>query len=157
MMQPRLKRQNCIDQVIYGLKKKCLKKASWTSTLTMAEWSRSTQSHELSLNFIFFHLLIKRYEVKYAQRVGTEDVFLGLSGKQPGQHDLIIIDIQLPLCADTKATDLQVTNKYLTLRSAHYKLNMALPVDVHEHQGKAQFDKELRRLRVSVPIKSILD
>ncbi|CAL8366258.1 unnamed protein product [Boreogadus saida] len=86
------------------------------------------------------------YEIILKQNVGTEDVFLGLSGKDPSSMkcEAMKITIKLP---ETKATDvvLDVKEKFLDLRTPKYKLGLHLPHPIHCREGKAQFfsDREV--------------
>ena len=45
------------------------------------------------------------YDVKFKQNVGTEDVFLGMSGKTEASNDEIVVTINLP---ETKGSDIDL-------------------------------------------------
>ncbi|XP_070830949.1 dynein axonemal assembly factor 6 [Chaetodon trifascialis] len=98
------------------------------------------------------------YEIILKQSVGTEDLFLGLNGKDPSSMccEAMLVKIKLP---DTKATDvvLDVKEKFLDLRTPKYKLGLHLPHPIHSHQGKAQFFSEREELEVTLLMKRPMD
>ncbi|GAA6227877.1 protein PIH1D3 [Lates japonicus] len=98
------------------------------------------------------------YEIILKQSVGTEDLFLGLSGKDPSSMccEAMLVKIKLP---DTKATDvvLDVKEKFLDLRTPKYKLGLHLPHPIHSQEGKAQFFSERQELEVTLLLKRSMD
>ncbi|CAL1579034.1 unnamed protein product [Knipowitschia caucasica] len=98
------------------------------------------------------------YEVMMKQNVGTEDVFLGLSGKDPSSMscEALLVKIQLP---DTRVCDvvLDVRDTFLDLRTPKYKLGLHLPQPVQSQEGKAQFHSEKQELEVTLTMKRPLD
>ncbi|CAK6965645.1 protein PIH1D3 [Scomber scombrus] len=98
------------------------------------------------------------YEIILKQSVGTEDLFLGLSGKDPSSMccEAMLVKIKLP---DTKATDvvLDIKEKFLDLRTAKYKLGLHLPHPIHNQEGKAQFFSEREELQVTLLMKRPMD
>ncbi|XP_028329332.1 protein PIH1D3-like [Gouania willdenowi] len=98
------------------------------------------------------------YEIILKQCVGTEDLFLGLSGKNPSSMccEFMQVKIQLP---DTKSSDvvLDVKEKFLDLRTPKYKLGLHLPHPIHSQEGKAQFFSEREELEVTLLMKRPLD
>lgn len=98
------------------------------------------------------------YEIILKQSVGTEDLFLGLSGKDPSSMccEAMLVKIKLP---DTKATDviLDVKEKFLDLRTPKYKLGLHLPHPIHSKEGKAQFFSEREELEVTLLLKRSMD
>ncbi|TKS79441.1 Protein PIH1D3 PIH1 domain-containing protein 3 [Collichthys lucidus] len=98
------------------------------------------------------------YEIILKQSVGTEDLFLGLSGKDPSSMccEAMLVKIKLP---NTKATDvvLDVKEIFLDLRTPQYKLGLHLPHPTHSHGGKAQFFSEREELEVTLPMNRPMD
>ncbi|XP_071394142.1 dynein axonemal assembly factor 6 [Centroberyx affinis] len=98
------------------------------------------------------------YEIILKQSVGTEDLFLGLSRKDPSSMccEAMLVKIKLP---DTKATDvaLDVREKFLDLRTPKYKLGLHLPHSVHSQEGKAQFFSEREELEVTLLMNRPMD
>ncbi|XP_004078618.1 protein PIH1D3 [Oryzias latipes] len=98
------------------------------------------------------------YEMILKQSVGTEDVFFGLSGKDPSSMccEALLVKIQLP---DTRATDvvLDVKEKFLDLRTPKYKLGLHLPHPVHAEESRAQFFSEREELQVTLLMKRSMD
>ncbi|TRY69727.1 hypothetical protein DNTS_035409 [Danionella cerebrum] len=93
------------------------------------------------------------YDVVLKQSVGTEDLFLGLSGKDPSSMscDSMLIRVKLP---DTKTSDvvLDVKETFLSLRTPKYKLGLHLPHPVHKQEGSARFITEREELEITLPL-----
>ncbi|XP_056396826.1 dynein axonemal assembly factor 6 [Hyla sarda] len=92
-----------------------------------------------------------KYEILFKQKVGSEDIFLGMSRKDPSTvccEDLVV-KIQLP---NTKASDisLDIRRKFLDLRTPKYKLGLHLPHPVNEKTGKAQFKVDTETLELTL-------
>ncbi|KAK7944930.1 hypothetical protein WMY93_000658 [Mugilogobius chulae] len=98
------------------------------------------------------------YEVIMKQSVGTEDVFLGLSGKDPSfmSCEALLVKIKLP---NTKLADviLDVKETFLDVRTPKYKLGLHLPHPVLSQEGKAQFFSEKEELEVTLQMKRPMD
>ncbi|XP_024134840.1 protein PIH1D3 [Oryzias melastigma] len=98
------------------------------------------------------------YEIILKQSVGTEDVFFGLSRKDPSSMccEALLVKIKLP---DTRATDviLDVKEKFLDLRTQKHKLGLHLPHPVHAEDSRAQFFSEREELQVTLLIKRSMD
>ncbi|XP_029929707.1 dynein axonemal assembly factor 6 [Myripristis murdjan] len=98
------------------------------------------------------------YEIILKQNVGTEDLFLGLSRKDPSSMccEAMLVKIKLP---GTKATDviLDVKEKFLDLRTPKYKLGLHLPHPVHSQEGRAQFYSEREELEVTLLMNRLMD
>ncbi|XP_036378938.1 protein PIH1D3 [Megalops cyprinoides] len=98
------------------------------------------------------------YEIVLKQRVGTEDIFLGMTRKDPSSMccECIVVKIKLP---GTKVAEviLDVKEKFLDLRTQKYKLGLHLPHPVHSQEGKAQFISEKEELEVTLPMNRPLD
>ncbi|KAM3866177.1 dynein axonemal assembly factor 6 [Diretmus argenteus] len=98
------------------------------------------------------------YEIILKQNVGAEDLFLGLSRKDPSSMccEAMLVKIKLP---DTKATDvaLDVKEKFLDLRTPKYKLGLHLPHPVHREEGTAQFYREREELEVTLLMNRPMD
>ncbi|KAM4728775.1 dynein axonemal assembly factor 6 [Anableps anableps] len=98
------------------------------------------------------------YEIILKQNVGTQDLFLGLSQKDPSSMccEAMLVKIKLP---DTKATDvfLDLKEKFLDLRTPKYKLGLHLPHAIQCQQGKAQFFSERQELEVTLLMNRPMD
>ncbi|XP_013868514.1 dynein axonemal assembly factor 6 isoform X2 [Austrofundulus limnaeus] len=98
------------------------------------------------------------YEIILKQSVKPEDLFLGLSRKDPSSMccEAMLVKIKLP---ETKATDvfLDVKETFLDLRTTKYKLGLHLPHSVHSQEGKARFFSEQEELEVTLPMKRPMD
>ncbi|NWI98701.1 PIHD3 protein, partial [Crypturellus undulatus] len=91
------------------------------------------------------------YEIFFKQRVGTEDMFLGMSRKDSSTAccEDLVIKIKLP---ETKFSDitLDLQDKVLDLRTPQKKLLLHLPHPVDSKNGKAHFLSEEEILEVTL-------
>ncbi|KAM4696481.1 dynein axonemal assembly factor 6 [Rhinophrynus dorsalis] len=91
------------------------------------------------------------FEILFKQRVGTEDIFLGMTRKDVSTAccEEILVRIQLP---GTKVSDvsLHVRSKFLDLRTPKYKLGLHLPHPVDAVNGKARFVSDAETLEVTL-------
>ncbi|KAI7809498.1 protein PIH1D3 [Triplophysa rosa] len=98
------------------------------------------------------------YEIVLKQSVGTEDLFLGLSRKDPSSMccDSMLVKVKLP---GTKASDLvlDVRETFLDLRTPKYKLGLHLPHPVHRQEGTARFITEREELEITLPMNRPMD
>merc|ERR1712060_327708 len=88
------------------------------------------------------------------QHVGTEDVFLGLSDKDPSSYhcDAILLKVWLPN-TKFKNVDLDVKGgNQVVVQSPNFVLNKLLPYPVDKTKGKAQFDSDKCLLQVTLPV-----
>lgn len=98
------------------------------------------------------------FEVLYKQRVGTEDVFLGMSDKTPStlHCDLMVVKIELPpvngRSVASNDIDLDVSEQRLRVSTASYKLSTYLPLKVKHKEGTAQWDGGKGTLTLTLPI-----
>ncbi|CAI2380599.1 unnamed protein product [Moneuplotes crassus] len=94
------------------------------------------------------------YEVLHKQNVGTEDVFLGLSEKDPSSNcsDGLLMKIHLPGCK-LKDIDCDVKEQSVHVQSQFHVLNHILPYPVDKENGKAQWEQKSETLRLTLPIK----
>ncbi|CAH1100707.1 unnamed protein product [Psylliodes chrysocephalus] len=68
----------------------------------------------------------------------------------------LIVEINLPLLKSSVDINLDVTEKTVQLISekpARYKLNLTLPYQVNEAIGNAKFDKDKKKLVITLPVK----
>nr|XP_023018354.1 protein kintoun [Leptinotarsa decemlineata] len=68
----------------------------------------------------------------------------------------LIVEINLPLLKSSADITLDVTEKTVQVVSespAKYKLNLTLPYHVNEASGNAKFDKDLRKLVITLPVR----
>ncbi|XP_072361057.1 dynein axonemal assembly factor 6 [Scyliorhinus torazame] len=98
------------------------------------------------------------YEILFKQRVGTEDVFLGMSRKDGSTAccEDMVIKIKLPDCKPADVT-LDIKERFLALRSPIYKLGLHLPHPVDSKNGKAQFITDTHMLEVTLTMKREFD
>ncbi|XP_069069834.1 dynein axonemal assembly factor 6 [Pleurodeles waltl] len=98
------------------------------------------------------------YEIIFKQQVGAEDVFLGMSRKDPSTAccEDMLVRIKLP---GTKSGDLvlDVCDMFLDLRTPKYKLGLHLPHAVDSKNGKAHFISEKETLEVTLTMRREFD
>ncbi|XP_029463204.1 protein PIH1D3 [Rhinatrema bivittatum] len=98
------------------------------------------------------------YEIVFKQRVGTEDIFLGMSRRDVSTAccEDMLIKIKLQ---DTKLADitLDIRDKFLDLRTPKNKLGLFLPHPVDSKNGKAHFLSEKQILEITLPMQRDFD
>jgi hypothetical protein len=96
---------------------------------------------------------VPEYDMQLRQRVGPEDIFLGLSDMDPSSRHCqdLLIRIKLP---GTKYKDigLDVEKRVLKLQAPRFKLNLPLPYPVLDQQGSAKWLTPTETLEVALPI-----
>ncbi len=87
------------------------------------------------------------------QKVGSEDVFLGMSGVQnsAAHCDSMIIKVKLP-GSSLADIDLDVTEMQIRVSSSAYRLSTFLPQKVKHKEGKAEWDSAECVLTVTLPL-----
>ncbi|XP_050304870.1 protein kintoun [Anthonomus grandis grandis] len=97
-----------------------------------------------------------KYSIKHRSHIEmqefTEDRLCKLNSAIPKE---LIVEIDLPLLKCSSDMDLDVTEKTVQLISekpAKYKLNLTLPYQVIESNGTAKFDKDLKKLIITLPV-----
>ncbi|XP_024593906.1 protein PIH1D3 [Neophocaena asiaeorientalis asiaeorientalis] len=98
------------------------------------------------------------YEIVFKQQVGTEDMFLGLTRKDPSTaccKDLLI-KIKLPN-TNTSEIELNIQEMTLDLRTPNKKLLLTLPYPVECNNAKAFYIAETETLEVTMTMKRELD
>lgn len=98
------------------------------------------------------------YDISYKQKVTSEDMFLGTTGKNPSSAccENLIIKISLP---NTKMSevDLQVKEHVLDCRSPKFKLVLPMPHPVDPESGSAKWDPKDSKLVVTLLMKREYD
>ncbi|KAM9459123.1 dynein axonemal assembly factor 6 isoform 1-T1 [Salvelinus alpinus] len=141
-----------------GLPSPASHKSAYTKKDSKAIWSEEEVTEGSQFDDLTDTRPKPEYDILLKQNVGTEDVFLGMSRKDPSSMccDSMLVKIKLP---DTKATDvvLDVREKFLDLRTPNFKLGLHLPHPVHSQDGKAQFYSERQELEVTLPMNRLMD
>lgn len=93
------------------------------------------------------------YDILYKQRVGAEDVYLGLSGKTPmsADCDTMVVKVTLP-GAKLSDIELDVKDNTISVKTAEYRLSTYLPFHVRHKEGAAKWDSAKGVLSVTLPI-----
>ncbi|KAF4076627.1 hypothetical protein AMELA_G00217240 [Ameiurus melas] len=98
------------------------------------------------------------YEIILKQSVATEDLFLGMSQKNPSSMccESMLVRVKLP---ETQASDLvlDVKERFVDLRTPKYKLGLHLPHSVCGREGTARFITERYELEITLPMNRPLD
>ncbi|KAL7751753.1 Protein pih1d3 [Sorochytrium milnesiophthora] len=94
------------------------------------------------------------HSIQYRQKVGTEDIFLGMSGKTPSfqQADELVVRIELPGTESVSDIMLTVKNSAVHLSTAKFLLHLPLPRDVDDTQSNAKWDPQKQELCLSLRI-----
>lgn len=98
------------------------------------------------------------YEIVFQQTVGTEDVYLGLTRKDPSTAccQELVVKIKLP---DTNPSEIQIDiqEMLLDLRTPKKKLLVNLPQPVEHNSAKASYIWEAETLEVRMTLQRDLD
>ena len=101
-----------------------------------------------------------KYEILYRQNVTTEDIYLGLSEKDPSSNscDQLIMKVYLPN-TNLKEIGLEVREQSIHLTTPQYLLNHILQYKVFKDKTEAKWDKNkgILQLTFFVKKKNILD
>merc|ERR1712196_307743 len=94
------------------------------------------------------------YTIAYKQAVRSEDMFLGIDGKDAGSHccEDLIVTIKLPGVSSLESISLDVTKNTLRASTPKFRLAMYLPHTVRDQDGNAKWDSDKSELRLTLPI-----
>jgi len=97
--------------------------------------------------------IIPDYDILYKQKVASEDIYLGMSGKTPMTSDCnyMVLRIKMP-GAELKNIDLKVEKQKIVVHDPTYRLATYLPYVAKDKEGKAQWLAEKDILSVTLPI-----
>ena len=95
-----------------------------------------------------------RYEFLYKQAVATQDVYLGLSDKDPSSTSCedLVLKIFLEGTESMSELELDVEDTYVKIRSSRYKLGLHLPHKTDSKKGSAKWDKKAETLTITLRI-----
>lgn len=98
-----------------------------------------------------------QYLIKHRSHVDMQDCTENRDSKfNAAVPKELIVEINLPLLKSSSDMNLDVTEKTVQLLSdkpAKYKLSLTLPYEVNEVNGTAKFDKDLKKLVITLPVK----
>ena len=93
------------------------------------------------------------FDILYKQNVTSEDMYLGMTGKNQSSHSCNFLTVRVDLPgAKTKELNVDVTGTKLVVQSEKYKLVLSLPHRVRDKDGKAKWDSDKSRLSITLPI-----
>uniref|UniRef100_K3WAM9 PIH1D1/2/3 CS-like domain-containing protein n=1 Tax=Globisporangium ultimum (strain ATCC 200006 / CBS 805.95 / DAOM BR144) TaxID=431595 RepID=K3WAM9_GLOUD len=93
------------------------------------------------------------FDILYKQNVMTEDMFLGLSDKDPSSAHCEAMVVRVK-CPNHRQDDIEldVKRQKLLLQSSSLKLSLYLPHPVRHQDGHAKWDPKKQTLTISLPI-----
>ncbi|KAJ3318334.1 Protein pih1d3 [Boothiomyces sp. JEL0866] len=93
------------------------------------------------------------YELKYVQKVSSEDMYLGMSGRTPsiGHSDNLSITVKLP-DAQFKDISISITKSVLEVMTPAKKLKLFFPRPVQDEKGTAKWESDTCTLKINVPL-----
>jgi len=93
------------------------------------------------------------FDILYKQNVTSEDMYLGMSGKNVSSHSCNYLTVRIDLPgAKAKELNVDVTGTKLVVQSEKYKLVLSLPHRVRDKDGKAKWDSDKSKLSITLPI-----
>ena len=100
------------------------------------------------------------FEILYRQKIGTEDIYLGLSDKDPSSNscDQLLMKVKLPH-TNLKEIGIEVKEQSVHLTTPQYLLNHILQYPVYKDKTEAKWDKNKSILLLTFYIKkkTVLD
>lgn len=98
-----------------------------------------------------------KYLIKHRSHIDIQDFTNSRNATQDQNVPKeLVLEVYLPLLRSSSDMQLDVTEKTVQLISekpAKYKLFLTLPFQVLENKGTAKFDKELKKLVITLPVK----
>ncbi|KAK9889599.1 hypothetical protein WA026_006970 [Henosepilachna vigintioctopunctata] len=98
-----------------------------------------------------------KYIIKHRRHVELEEFTEHKASKMNSAIPKeLIVEVNLPLLRSANDITLDVTEKTVQLISekpAQYKLNLSLPYQVNQDSGNAKFDKDLKKLVITLPVR----
>jgi len=93
------------------------------------------------------------YDILYKQAVTSEDMYLGMGGKDPSSTscEAMVVRVKLP-GESVSEIDLDVKPQAIVVRSPRFRLVTYLPHPVRHQEGKARWLKDKGVLEVTLPI-----
>ncbi|KAI9202076.1 uncharacterized protein BJ171DRAFT_515625 [Polychytrium aggregatum] len=94
------------------------------------------------------------YTITYRQRVCSEDIFLGMMGKQNSIEDCneMVMHVEMPLAVALSDIQVDIKDNCVWVQCPQYKLRADLPVKVDEADSTARWDAVDKRLILTMPI-----
>nr|XP_008271070.1 dynein axonemal assembly factor 6 [Oryctolagus cuniculus] len=101
---------------------------------------------------------LPEYEIVFQQQVGTEDIYLGLTRKDPSTAccNELVVKIQLPN-TNPSEIEIDIQEMVLDLRTPNKKLLLTLPYPVECNSAKASYVPETETLEITVTLKREFD
>jgi hypothetical protein len=99
------------------------------------------------------HRARPEHEVLYKQRIGAEDVYLGLGGKNNSSMgcDELVVKFKLP-GTEFKDITLDSARTSVTVKTPKFAIALPLPRRVDPQNGSAKWEKDREVLVVTLPI-----
>eukprot|EP00164_Ancoracysta_twista_P003847 GFYU01005164.1.p1 GENE.GFYU01005164.1~~GFYU01005164.1.p1 ORF type:complete len:218 (+),score=74.86 GFYU01005164.1:115-768(+) len=92
------------------------------------------------------------FEIKYQQDITSQDMFLGIDGKDPSTMccEKMVVVVEMP-GSNLKEINLDVTETRILVTSPQFKLCHPLPRPVNHKAGNAKWDSDKHVLSVTLP------
>eukprot|EP00050_Salpingoeca_kvevrii_P013906 m.31591 g.31591 ORF g.31591 m.31591 type:complete len:196 (+) comp5381_c0_seq1:98-685(+) len=99
------------------------------------------------------------YTIKYKQAITSEDMYLGMSGRDPSSASCedLVVAIVFPGIRSASEIQLDVTDKFLDARTTSHRLGLHLPHPVDAKNGNAKWDKDKSMLTVTLRMRREYD
>lgn len=119
---------------------------------TLDEWNKQLAKEEKQMD----SRVPPEYSISYKQSVTTEDLYLGMSNKDPGTSNCedMVIEIKLP--KETVGIDdmqLEITETEVDFSSPIYRAIITLPHQVDPNAGKATYNPEYNLLKLTLKMR----
>jgi dynein assembly factor 2 len=98
---------------------------------------------------------VPKYSIVHRSELDIQEYTDAPGARTSTRPNELVITVDLPLLKSATSVDLDILEKKLTLVStdtAAYKLELHLPYPVDDNNGNAKFDKNKRKLTVTLPV-----
>ncbi|KAL8271785.1 hypothetical protein Esti_004294 [Eimeria stiedai] len=115
-------------------------------------WEEKDLRQGLTIKDINDQRVTPEFEVLFSQKVGAEDVYLGLSDRDPSTDQCETLVIQLPGALYSQIS-LETLEDRIFVQSPQHKLNLSLPYSVETESGTARWISSSSSLVLRLPIR----
>lgn len=131
--------------------------SSLSNSTTRAQKAKSKKNKGIDIDYLNSNYTTPSYVIKHRSHVELEEFTEHRNSKMNSAIPKeLVVEVNLPLLKSASDIVLDVAEKTLHLKSekpAKYKLTLTLPYHVNQDSGNAKFDKDQKKIIVTLPVK----